>query len=118
MITPHPWNYPPGEAEAAKAMLDKQWPYPHPCDMSKLGIPSTWYETFHTYGCKITATETTYYCDNIEIGHHATLMNCKKYPLYFLVNLATGGGWPVDLSRYNGLADMYVDFIRVYQGNQ
>jgi hypothetical protein len=28
--------------------------------------------------------------------------------------LAAGGGWPVDLSRYNGLADMYVDYIRVY----
>ena len=27
----------------------------------------------------------------------------------------TGGGWPVDLSRYNGLADMYVDYVRVYQ---
>jgi hypothetical protein len=34
--------------------------------------------------------------------------------LFFLVNLATGGGWPVDLSRYNGLADMYVDYVRVY----
>jgi hypothetical protein len=118
MITPHPWNYPPGQAEIYKAMLDKQWPYPHPCDMYQFGIPSTWYETFHTYGCKVTETRTTYYCDNIELGHHDTLMNCKKYPLFFMVNLATGGGWPVDLSRYHGLADMYVDFIRVYQGNK
>jgi hypothetical protein len=37
---------------------------------------------------------------------------------FFLVNLATGGGWPVDLSRYNGLADMYIDFVRVYQGKE
>jgi len=24
----------------------------------------------------------------------------------------------VDLSRYNGLADMYVDYVRVYQGKK
>jgi hypothetical protein len=39
----------------------------------------------------------------------------KQKPIFFLINLATGGGWPVDLSRYNGVADMYVDFVRVYQ---
>jgi hypothetical protein len=34
-----------------------------------------------------------------------------------LINLATGGRWPVDLSRY-GMADMYVDYVRVYQGKE
>jgi hypothetical protein len=38
-----------------------------------------------------------------------------QYPLFFMLNLATGGGWPVDLSRYKGLADTYVDYVRVYQ---
>jgi hypothetical protein len=38
----------------------------------------------------------------------------KEQPFFFLINLATGGGWPVDLSRY-GAADMYVDYVRVYQ---
>jgi hypothetical protein len=28
----------------------------------------------------------------------------------------SNGGWPVDLSRYDGLADRYVDYVRVYQG--
>jgi hypothetical protein len=32
-----------------------------------------------------------------------------------MIDLATGGGWPVDLSRYNGLADMYIDYVRVYK---
>ena len=41
--------------------------------MRKFGIPSTWFETFHIYGCKITETDTIYYCDNIEVGRHATL---------------------------------------------
>jgi hypothetical protein len=84
--------------------------------MNKLGIPSTWYEAPHTYGCLITEKETTYYCDNIKIGSHATLPMCKERPLFFMINLAVGGGWPVNLSRYGGMADMYVDFVRVYQG--
>ena len=37
---------------------------------------------------------------------------------FFMIDLATGGGWPVDLSRYNGVADMYVDYVRVYQGKK
>jgi hypothetical protein len=70
----------------------------------------------HTYGCKITATDTIYYCDNIEIGRHKTLALSKTSPFFFMINLATGGGWPVNLSRYGGLADMYVSFVRVYSG--
>jgi hypothetical protein len=33
-----------------------------------------------------------------------------------MINLAIGGGWPVDLSRYDGRVDMYVDYVRVYSG--
>ncbi len=112
MITPHCWNQGPDgksfETKAEKAMRN-------PIRMSKVNIPSTWYETFHVYGCKVTETETIYYCDNIEVGRHDTLPLSKKQPLFFMVNLATGGGWPIDLSRYNGLADMYIDYVRVYK---
>jgi hypothetical protein len=112
MITPHCWN----QGEAGKAIETKAFEGMHnPVRMRKAGIPSTWFEAFHTYGCKITETDTIYYCDDIEVGRHATLPLSKKQPLFFMVNLATGGGWPVDLSRYNGQADMYVDYVRVYQ---
>ena len=30
------------------------------------------------------------------------------------VDLASGGGWPVDLSSTAGISDMYVDWVRVY----
>ncbi len=111
-ITPHAWN----QDDAEKALADRAYAALHnPATMHTFGIPSTWYETFHTYGCKITATDTIYYCDNIEMGRHATLPASKKSPFFFLINLATGGGWPVDLSRCGGLADMYVDYVRVYQ---
>ena len=70
MVTPHCWD----QGEAGKAMETKAFEAMHnPIRMRKFGIPSTWYEAFHTYGCKITETDTIYYCDNIEVGRHATL---------------------------------------------
>jgi hypothetical protein len=112
-ITPHAWNQSKTARDAAtKAYTDLH----NPASLKKAGIPSTWYETFHTYGCKITETETVYYVDDIELGRHKTLEVSKQQPFFFLINLATGGGWPVDLSRYDGKADMYVDYVRVYQG--
>jgi hypothetical protein len=113
MVTPHCWN----QGETGKAIEKAAYEGMHnPIRMRRFGIPSTWFETLHTYGCKITESDTIYYCDNIEVGRHATLPLSKQKPFFFLVNLATGGGWPVNLSRYNGVADMYVDFIRIYQG--
>ena len=113
MICPHAWE----QGEAGKAIEKKAYDGLHnPIHMRKFGIPSTWFETFHTYGCKITETDTIYYCDNLEVGRHETLPLSRQKPFFFLINLATGGGWPVDLSRYNGLADMYVDYVRVYGG--
>lgn len=115
MICPHCWN----QGEAGKDIEKKAFEtLRNPIRMRKFGIPSTWYESFHTYGCKVTDTDTIYYCDNIEVGRHPTLPLCKQEPIFFLINLATGGGWPVDLSRYDGRADMYVDFVRVYQGKR
>jgi hypothetical protein len=111
-VVPHAWEQP----AVQKGIADKFFKANFPIRMSKYGIPSTWYETLHTYGCKITETNTIYYCDNIEVGRHETMPLSKKEPLFFFINLATGGGWPVDLSRYHGLADMYVDYVRVYEG--
>ncbi len=114
MITPHRWD----QGEAGKAMETQAFQaLRNPARMRKFGIPSTWYEAFHTYGCKITESDTIYYCDNIEMGRHATFPLSKQKPHFFLINLATGGGWPVDLSRY-GKVDMYVDYVRVYQGKK
>jgi hypothetical protein len=112
MITPHCWN----QGDTGKAIETRAFEgMKNPVRMRKSGIPSTWFETFHTYGCKITKTDTIYYCDDIEVGRHATLPLSRNQPLFFMVNLATGGGWPVDLSRYDGLADMYIDYVRVFQ---
>ena len=125
-VTPHAWNQKNGHDLETKA-LDEEYadkgsakmPWAHQVvKMGNIGITANWYQTPHVYVCKITDTDTTYYCDNIEIAHHTTMPVSKDSPFYFLINLATGGGWPVDLSRYDGRADMYVDYVRVFSGNQ
>lgn len=105
-ITSHFWDQ--GKAGNAQKGVDNA------VAMRDLGGKSTWSDTFHTYGCKITAADTIYYCDNIEVGRHPTAAVSKQQPFFFLINLATGGGWPVDLSRYDGVADMYVKYVRVW----
>jgi Glycosyl hydrolases family 16 len=115
MITPHAWNQGSTGKELEKHAFEEMH---NPCKMNKFGIPSTWYEAPHTYACKVTETETIYYCDNIEVGRHKSLPVSTQRPLYFLINLATGGGWPVNLSPYDGQVDMYVDYVRVYQGEK
>jgi beta-glucanase (GH16 family) len=101
--TSHTWNQP-----------DKQPGVYQQNPMTTIGGGSSWWETFHIYGFKITETDTIYYCDNVDMARHPTSRLCKTDPLFFMINLATGGGWPVDLSRYNGVVDMYVDYVRVY----
>jgi hypothetical protein len=83
-----------------------------------IGGKSSWSTTFHTYAVKITKTDTIYYFDDIEILRHPTGEISKTDPFWFMVNYAIGGisGWHTDLERYGNVSDMYVDYVRVYQG--
>ena len=82
-----------------------------------LGGGSSWSMTFHTYGLLVTPTDTAYYFDDIEVLRHPSGKNAAVQPMGFLVNLAIGGGgWPNDLGRYGNQSDLWVDYIRVYQG--
>ncbi len=84
--------------------------------MTNLGGKSNWSTTSHIYGVMIKPDSITYYCDNIQVWQHPTTPYCKTAPLYVMINLAIGGGgWPYDLTRYNNIADMYVDYVRVFQ---
>ncbi len=80
------------------------------------GSKASWFEDFHIYGCLITEQDVIYYCDNVEVARHATDKLTKEEPLFFFINFAIGGGsgWKIDLSQYNGIADMYVDYVRVF----
>ena len=53
----------------------------------------------------------TWYFDGIEIGKQKTPEE-GKVPLYMLVNLAMGGGWPID--KAVSPSHMYVDYVRAY----
>jgi hypothetical protein len=104
MVTPHTWGY------KVDNIPDKS----NPIDMSKVGGGGGWADTPHTYGLLVTDKSMVYYLDNVEVLKLPVSPLAVQHPAYFMVNLATGGGWPVDLSRYGNIVDMYVDYIRVY----
>ncbi|MEM1058679.1 MAG: RICIN domain-containing protein [Verrucomicrobiota bacterium] len=81
-------------------------------------VNADWSDTVHTYGVKVTSSTTTFYLDDVEVYSQPTRSAWITQDWYFLVNYAIGGtsGWPYDLSRYGQYSDMYVDWVRVYQG--
>ena len=86
--------------------------------MLETGGGSFWSTTPHTYAVKIGKEETVYYFDNIEVLRHPCGPLSASEPAFFLVNYAIGGisGWPIDLERYGNGTDMWIDYVRVYQG--
>lgn len=68
-------------------------------------------EDFHTYGVLIDEELIILYFDGIEMHRQATPDEVKT-PLYPLVNLALGPGWPTD--KTPDPSYMYVDYIKVW----
>jgi hypothetical protein len=69
--------------------------------------------TWHTYGVSVTPTGITFYLDGQEVAE-APQVTGGGAPMFFLVDLALGGGWPVALEPLQDRAVLYVDYIRVY----
>jgi hypothetical protein len=65
----------------------------------------------------VTKKDTVYYFDNIEVYRHPSGVHAANDPIIFLIDYALGGGWPVDLSRYGNQSDMWVDYVRTFQGS-
>lgn len=88
-------------------------------DMLTVGNKSYWSTTFHTYGLKVTPTDTIYYLDDVEVMRHPTNEISKNEPAQFMINYAIGGisGWKIDLDREGNASDMWVDYVRCYQGD-
>ncbi|GBF76778.1 hypothetical protein PA598K_05265, partial [Paenibacillus sp. 598K] len=70
--------------------------------------------TWHIYGTKVTPEEIIYYIDNVEVWRHPTFEQANT-PLFFMINLALGGGWPIKLEPYHDQLDLYVDYVRVFE---
>ncbi len=66
---------------------------------------------FHDYGVSIDEASVTWYFDGIEVFRQKTPEEAKV-PLYLLVNLAMGGGWPIDQAVSPSY--LYVDRVRAY----
>jgi hypothetical protein len=121
-VTTHFWNEKLPDWAVEKGPDNKPnpsfKPYSAVPNTLKLGGHSTWSATFHTYGLLIGETDTIYYCDDIEVLRHPTGPICKARPSWFMINYAIGGisGWKIDLERYGNQSDMWVDWVRVYQG--
>ncbi len=86
----------------------------------ELGGKSYWSTTFHTYAVRVGMDDTVYYFDDIEVLRHPTNDISASNPHCILINYAIGGisRWPIDLERYGDGSDMYVDYIRVYEGER
>jgi beta-glucanase (GH16 family) len=68
-------------------------------------------DDFHRYGAMVTEEFITIYFDGVELWKLKT-PDEAKVPLYLLVNLALGGGWPI--SQTPDPSYMYVDYVRAY----
>jgi beta-glucanase (GH16 family) len=69
---------------------------------------------FHTYGFMWDANTMVWYYDGKEMWRLPTFPQAKQ-PLYLMVNLALGAGWPIDQTPNPSV--MYVDYVRAYQKN-
>ena len=67
---------------------------------------------FHTYGASVEDDAIIFYLDRKEMGRVATPPEAKR-PMFILLNLALGSGWPIDKTINPSF--MYVDYVRAYR---
>ncbi len=68
---------------------------------------------WHVYGVDVTPTGITFFVDGKQVAT-APQITGGDQPMFFMVNLALGGGWPVELDNVGNRAALYVDYVRVY----
>lgn len=71
-------------------------------------------DSFHTYGVRVTPETITYYLDRKAVWQKPTPPELTK-PLYPLVNLALGSGFPIDKTPNPSV--LVVDYVRAYAPN-
>jgi beta-glucanase (GH16 family) len=65
---------------------------------------------FHVYGCLVNADFIHFYYDGVEVASTPTQPE-EKLPLYVMIDLALGNGFPIDIPSPT---KMYVDYIQAY----
>lgn len=69
---------------------------------------------WHTYAVDVRPDRIRYFIDDVLVGE-APQVGAADEPMFFMLDLALGGGWPVDLASVRGRASLYVDWVRVYE---
>lgn len=69
--------------------------------------------TWHTYGAAVLPTGITFFIDG-QVVATAPQVAGGDQPMFFMLDLALDGGWPVDLTGVQGRTALYVDYVRVY----
>ena len=88
-------------ADAAQVSCGRRWPNAREA--------ARW----HIYGVSVEKSAIVYYVDGVVVARHSQVTGGDQ-PMFFMTNLALGGGWPVQLDPVRNRAAMYVDYIRVY----
>jgi beta-glucanase (GH16 family) len=73
--------------------------------------PGSLVEEFHTYGAAINPDWIVFYMDREEMARTPTPPQHKQ-PLFILISLALGSGWPIDKTPNPSWMD--VDYVRAY----
>jgi Glycosyl hydrolases family 16 len=82
-------------------------------DGKRLSVPAgSLTSGFHRYGVRVDATHITYFLDGEAVWQQPTPEE-HKAPLYPLVNLALGSGYPID--KTPDPSTLEVDYVRVYR---
>jgi beta-glucanase (GH16 family) len=68
---------------------------------------------WHVYGVTVEPTQIVYWIDG-KVVARAPQVNGGDKPMFLLIDLALGGGWPIALDPVQNRAAMYVDWFRVY----
>lgn len=74
-------------------------------------VPGSLVEGFNQYGVDISPEWLVFFLNDEEVWRHPTPVELD-YPMYPLINLALGSGWPIDNTPNPSV--MEVDYVRVY----
>ena len=74
--------------------------------------PGSLVDDFHLYGASIDPDWIVFYLDRTEVGRTPTPPEFKR-PLFILLNLAMGAGWPIDETPNPSVLE--VDYVRAYR---
>ena len=79
---------------------------------TKIDVPNnSLVEDFHTYGVDVSPQAIVFFLDGKQVWSQPTPPELT-YPLYPLVNLALGSGWPID--KTPNPSTLLVDYVHVY----